>query len=179
MKGIPNVIQTPADLNNLFAMARRSDSGQVNAPAVKNAQSASLSLAEAEFSQTRSIPEQSQIDKNELAERIRRLIGTQYHRVPIIAASGKAVTTRYFPEVSKGSAIEGGLTVTKFEHIEGEQEDGADGGDGANYETTVITLSAVPTDDKVLSVYRPDNPLTRGGFDVGEMNKMLEVLIDA
>jgi len=111
------------------------------------------------------------LDKAELAERVRSLLGLQYHNVPAINVDGAKVTTGYFAEVSKDDVTAEGFTVKKVEH-----KKDPDGEDDA-YAETVVTLSeAAPEGFRVLSIFVANNPLVLHGFDVEEIKYILGVL---
>lgn len=112
------------------------------------------------------------VEKAALAQRIRVLLATQYHRVPVKSVSAKIVTTNYFPEAKKNGTTEDGLTISKVEHI-------ADPDDAGQFAETQITLSAAPAAADVISVYMENNFIADNGFDIAQMNYMLGVLDNA
>ena len=119
------------------------------------------------------------VSKQELASKVRALLGLQYHVVPILAQNGKKVVTRYFAEAEPEMATSEGLTVTKVVHVEGAPEEGAPEG-SVSYETSEITLSASPpAGTETLSFYRENSILTQAGFKLGDINEILEELDNA
>ena len=120
-----------------------------------------------------------EISKPALAEKIRALLEMQFHNVPVLSQDGENVTVRYCPEINVDDVTGDGLTVTAVEHVEappvdGDETSGGMGGEG--YAETVISLSAPLAEGAPLRVYKPDNYLTQRGFDVQQMNYILEVL---
>ena len=171
MREMPRTIQTPADLELLFDMALKPRQKEEAAPVA--AMAANLS---AFTGLEKNLSAETSIERRQLARELRRLLGLQYHRVPILSTSGKKVTTRYFPEIANASVTADGQKVTGFTHIEAQDTTDDAGSDGTTYETTDITLSAAPTNKEWLSVHMPDNQLVRKGFDPVKIKAMLETL---
>jgi len=176
MRGIPRNIQTPDDLDNLFQMFTAGQKIKENNKIKPSPAVASLISVFDE-----NLPEESKIGANELETCIRRLLGMQYHRVRILTTEGNKITTMFFPEVTKAKKTDEGHEVVTYQHVETpeDSEERMAAGDSTVYETTLITLSATPTDTKWLAVYMPDNQLTRMGFDPAKIENMLEVLTNA
>jgi len=176
MRGIPRIIQTPDDLDNLFSMYTAGKNVKGNKKIKPSPMVASLISVFDE-----SLPEESKVDEAEFATCLRRLLGQQYHRVRIIGTERNKVTTMYFPEIEQVSKTQEGQDVVDYIHIEApeDSEERMDAGDGVSYEFTEITLSAAPSDSKWLAVHMPDNQLTRMGFDPAKIQEMLEVLNNA
>ena len=176
MRGIPRNIQTPADLDNLFQQYAAGK--QVR---LKGKAKLSPAIADLMMTLDENLPEESKIDGNELTGCIRRLLGRQYHRVRILEIEGNKLTTMHFPEITHANRTEEGHEIVTYEHIEASEdsESTMEAGEGTVYETTILTLSAAPSDTEWLSVYMPDNHLTRMGFNVAKIQEMLEVLTNA
>jgi len=175
MRGIPRSIQTPADLDYLFDVYTDGKKAKGTTKARQTPEVMSFIKAFDEV-----FPEEDNNEK-QLVECLRRLLGQQYHRVRIIAAEGNNITTMFFPEISQATRTEEGHEIIQFEHIKTLENNEENDGDGENveHETTLITLSAVPTDPEWLSVHMPDNQLLRSGFDPVKIQEMLEVLTNA
>ena len=175
MREMPRTIQTPADLEFLFSMACNKSSKQGAAPAAAPiaAMAAGLNVR---TGLDESLAAETSIESELLARELKRLIGLQYHRVPILATSGKKVTTRYFPEIADATATADGQKIVSFSHIETLDTSEDSDADGTMYETTEITLSAAPSNKEWLSVHMPDNRLVRKGFDPAKITAMLETL---
>ena len=171
MREMPRTIQTPADLELLFNMASRPKQKVEAVPAaVMGASFSSLTGLDV------SLSAETLIEAMQLARELRRLLGLQYHRVPILATSGKKVTTRYFPEIADATETADGQKIVSFSHIETLDTSEDSDSDGTTYETTEITLSAAPPNKEWLSVHMPDNRLVRKGFDPAKITAMLETL---
>ena len=171
MREMPRTIQTPADAELLFEMALKPRLKEEAAPvtAMVGNLSAFTGLDE-------SLSTKTSIEGRQLARELRRLLGLQYHRVPILNTNGKKVTTRFFPEIAIATATAEGQKITNFTHIEAHDITEDSGTDGTTYETTEITLSAAPANKEWLSVHMPDNQLVRKGFDPEKITAMLETL---
>ena len=171
MREMPRTIQTPADAELLFEMALRPRLKEEAAPvtAMEGNLSAFTGLDE-------NLTTETSIEGKQLARELQRLLGLQYHRVPILNTSGKKVTTHFFPEIAIATATAEGQKITGFRHIEAVDSSEDSGSDGTTYETTEITLSAAPANKEWLSVHMPDNQLVRKGFDPAKIVNMLESL---
>ncbi len=122
------------------------------------------------------LAQQGEIDKEALTEKINGLLSLQYRHTPILTISGNTVTTRYLYEVAVGDTTIEGLNVTAVQHIEQQEEDGADSS-VVSYSETQITLSeALEPGAAVLSLYAPANFLTENSFDIAEIKYILGVL---
>ena len=143
MRGMPKFIQTPADLNNLSAIAQTGE-----------------------------------IDKGELIEKINALLARQYFHTPILSIDGNTVTTRYFSEVTVDSTTAEGLTVTAVDHFTPSEDETDENSDTTPTETEITLSGALAAGSTVLSIYMPVNFLTQNGFNVTDINNILEVLIN-
>ena len=171
MREMPRTIQTPADLELLFDMASKSKQKEEAAPVAAMAANFSASTG-----LEKNLSAETSIEGRQLARELRRLLGLQYHRVPILSTNGKKVTTHYFPEIADATVTADGQKITNFTHIETINTSGDSDTEGSSYETTEITLATVPTNKEWLSVYMPDNRLARKGFDPAKITAMLEAL---
>ena len=153
MRGMPQKIQTPQDLRNLFGLWQ--DAGW----------------------QAR----HGAIDTEAFLEKIGSMCRQQFARVPILGADGNTVVTRFFNEAKGGSETDGGLKVTEVEHFTPPEDLlGDDGEEGAGPTCTRITLSGkLPKDGKLLSIKNSCNCLARGGFDIAEVARIRAALQDS
>jgi len=120
--------------------------------------------------------QKGELPSAELATKVRKLLGLQYHVIPVLSQSGKKVVTRYFAEAEEGMATSEGLKITKVEHIE-EQPEENDPESPVVFEKSEITLSAAPpAETERLSFLKAQSMLTQAGFKIGEINQILEVL---
>ena len=143
MRGMPQKIQTPEDLRNLFGLWQ--DAGWQ--------------------------AQRGAIDTEAFLAKIDFLCQQQHTHVPILSTDGNMVTTRFFHEVEVGSEANGGLKVTKFEHFTPPEDLHGDEGEEENGPTcTKITLSGkLPKGEKFLSIKNSCNCLAYNGFDMAEL----------
>ena len=150
MRGMPQKIQTPEDLRNLFELWQ---------DAAWQAQHGA-------------------IDTEAFISSIDFLCQQQFIHVPILCTDGNVVTTRFFHEVDVGSETRGGLKVTAFAHFTPPDDLHGDEGEEDNGPTcTRITLSGkLPKGEKFLSIRNSCNCLAYNGFDVTELNTIRAAL---
>jgi len=117
----------------------------------------------------------AELNGAELLPKVRMLLDTQYHVVPIISANGADIVTYYFPEAKQNGETACGLTLKKVKHIEDTEHEGQ----GTQYKETHITLSKAPENTQLIGVYMEDNYLTQHGFDLKEIEYILGVLDNA
>jgi len=117
----------------------------------------------------------TELDGAELLPKVRMLLSTQYHVVPVLSTDGADIVTHYFPEAKQNGVTEDGLTIKKVKHIEDTEHEG----EGIQYKETQITLSKAPENTQFIAVYMEDNFLTQNGFDIKEIEYILGVLDNA
>ena len=150
MKGMPAVIATREDLQNLFALAQENKVDKA-----KLAEKVRGLLA----TQYQRVPVIAQSDDT---------VTTRY-----FPEVGLADTTIEGYEIIDVAHIEAESDDGEAEPGDGEAEPGSE----TAYDKTVVSCSTTPESGmETLTVYRQDNYLTRNGFDIAEINYIMGVL---
>ena len=167
MRGMPQKIQTPEDLRNIYKLWQ---------DATWQAQNGA-------------------IDTEVFISQIDLLCQQQFFHVPIlkIESNGNIVITRFFHEAEVGCVTNGGLKVIAVEHFTptedksgdtggntGMNTDGNNGEEETNHTCTKITFDGkFPQSEKTLRIKNICNCTDYNNFDTDEINKIRATLQDS
>ena len=158
MRGMPQKIQTPEDLRNLYTLWQ---------DAAWQAQHGT-------------------IDTEVFISKIDFLCQQQFFHVPIlkVEGNGNTVITRFFHEAEVGCVTDSGLKITTVEHFTPPEDKSGNentGANGSNEETdhtcTKITFNGkFPKTEKFLRIKNTCNCTDYNGFDVDELTTIRAAL---